>query len=168
MDESRSKTRRNIVITAIAALLLAAALAGAWWFFNGGDAWFDPSATSGGYESMSAEEIQDDLDRKVAEGSMNVSIASSITFSDGGVAGIARIENIEENHYDQKVAITLDESGEEIYASGAIAPGQKIDTIEIAHPLSAGAHDATATFTGFDRETHEPVGNIAVQIKLYA
>lgn len=66
--ENGSNRRRNIAITAIAAMLLAAALAGAWWFFNGGDAWFDPSATSGGYESMSAEEIQDDLDRKVAEG----------------------------------------------------------------------------------------------------
>lgn len=168
MDESRSSRRRNIVITAIAAMLVAAALGGAWWFFNGGDAWFDPSATTGGYESMSAEEIQDDLDRKVAEGSMNVSIASSITFADGGTAAQARIENIEENHYDQKVSITLDETGEVLYESGAIAPGQKIDMIEIAHPLSSGAHDATATFTGFDRETHEPVGNIAVQIKLYA
>lgn len=57
MDESRSSRRRNIVITAIAAMLVAAALGGAWWFFNGGDAWFDPSATTGGYESMSAEEV---------------------------------------------------------------------------------------------------------------
>lgn len=159
---------RNAIIAAAAAVAVAAALFGAWRLFGDDGSWFDSSATPGGYESMSAEELREDLDDQVAEGSMNVSIASQIVFAESGVAGQARIENIQANRYDQKVVLTLDGTGEVLYESGAIAPGQKIDMIEIAHPLDAGAHDATATFTGFDRDTHEPVGSIAVQLKLYA
>lgn len=146
------------VVLTIAAVLFA--------IFAPRSDWYDPSALSGGYDEMTAEEIQADLDERVAEGSMNVSIASNIRFAEGSTSAQARIENIEANHYDQKVALVLNETGETLYESGAIAPGQRIDMIEISRPLENGVHEATAVFTGYDRDTHAAIGSIAVDVEL--
>lgn len=67
--------RRKIVLAIAFAIAIAAALA----LTLCGGSWLDPNARSGGYDDMSAEEVQQDLDTRVAEGEMNVSIAANIT-----------------------------------------------------------------------------------------
>lgn len=165
--DSGNKRKRSIKIAAIAALLIALLL-GLAMCAQCSDNWFDPNAHEGSYAGKSEEDIIADLNRKVGEGMMNISIANTVKFDKGdGVTGTARIENIQANHYDQKVTITLDETGEVLYESGAIAPGHAIDEITISRKLDPGVHNATATFTGFDTETHkETGGKLAAQIKL--
>lgn len=148
-------------------LLLAAAAGTAYLTLSGqSDSWFDSSAAAGQYEGKSEEEIIAALNAQVEEGMMNISIASSITFANGASDGEARIENIQANRVDQKVAITLDDTGETVYESGALAPGQYIQTIKLSKDLDPGSYRATVMFTGYDRDTHEKTGAAAAQITL--
>ena len=119
--------------------------------------WFDSNAAQGQFEGKSEE---------VAKGMMNISIAAVITFPDGASEGEARIENIAANPMDQKVAITLKDSEETVYESGAIAPDQHIQNIKLSRDLEPGEYAAVATFTGYDRETHKKTGQAAAEITL--
>jgi methionine-rich copper-binding protein CopC len=65
------------------------------------------------------------------------------------------------------VAITLEETGETIYASKGIKPGQYIQYIELAKDLEAGVYDATAMFTAYTEDTHQVVGNAGAEVTLY-
>ncbi|WP_288662076.1 flagellar protein FliS, partial [uncultured Eggerthella sp.] len=128
--------------------------------------WYDSNAAQGQFEGKSKEEIQAALNEEVAKGMMNISIAASITFPDGASEGEARIENIAANPMDQKVVITLKDSGETVYESAAIAPDQHIQTIKLTKDLDPGQYAAVATFTGYDRETHKQTGQAAAEIVL--
>lgn len=158
------RTRRIATIAAAAIVLVAGVC-----FLLGQDevdSWFDSSAAEGQYEGKSQEEIIAALNAQVEEGMMNISIASVVKFPDGAAAGEARIENIQANHVDQKVSITLDDTGQTVYESGAIAPGQYIQHIKLSEALAPGTYTATATFSGYDRETHDKTGAAAAQITL--
>ena len=122
--------------------------------------WYDSNAAQGQFEGKSKEEIQAALNEEVAKGMMNISIAASITFADGSS------ENIAANPMDQKVVITLKDSGETVYESAAIAPDQHIQTIKLTKDLDPGQYAAVATFTGYDRETHKQTGQAAAEIVL--
>lgn len=128
--------------------------------------WYDSNAAQGQFEGKSKEEIQAALNEEVAKGMMNISIAASITFPDGASEGEARIENIAANPMDQKVVITLKDSGETVYESAAIAPDQHIQNIQLSKDLDPGEYAAVATFTGYDRETHKQTGQAAAEIVL--
>ena len=128
--------------------------------------WYDSNAAQGQFEGKSKEEIQAALNEEVAKGMMNISIAASITFADGSSEGEARIENIAANPMDQKVVITLKDSGETVYESAAIAPDQHIQAIKLTKDLDPGEYAAVATFTGYDRETHKQTGQAAAEIVL--
>ena len=45
------------------------------------------------------------------------------------------------------VEITLDDSGETVFQSGALAPDSYLDDITLSKDLGAGTYPATATFT---------------------
>lgn len=128
--------------------------------------WYDSNAAQGQFEGKSKEEIQAALNEEVAKGMMNISIAASITFPDGASEGEARIENIAANPMDQKVVITLKDTGETVYESAAIAPDQHIQNIKLSKDLDLGEYAAVATFTGYDRETHKQTGQAAAEITL--
>ena len=128
--------------------------------------WYDSNAAQGQFEGKSKEEIQAALNEEVAKGMMNISIVASITFADGSSEGEARIENIAANPMDQKVVITLKDSGETVYESAAIAPDQHIQAIKLTKDLDPGEYAAVATFTGYDRETHKQTGQAAAEIVL--
>lgn len=164
LSSSRKYVNKKIIfvltILAIAVLLIFAFLA-----FK--DQWFDLSAKNGSYEGKSEQQIKNDLNAQVSEGEMNVSIANTIKFHNGSTnEGIAHIENIAANKLDQKVYITLADSEEVLYESGAIAPNHCINTIKLNKELSAGQYKANAIFKGYDPQSHEEKGVIAAQINI--
>ena len=112
--------------------------------------WSDPAAKRGHYEGKTDEEIQADLDADVAWYAMEISVASAMTVPEGETTVEARIENPEANHCDQKVRI-LTAEGEELYASGALHPGEYLQTVELAHPLPLGTHTLTVEFQGYEQ-----------------
>ncbi len=128
---------------------------------------FDPAAVTGILPNMSEEEIQARLNDTVEEGMLNISIASDIGFSDSSAKGQADIYNIEGNRYIFKVDITLEDTGESVYQSGGIGPGQYIQFITLDQKLKDGVYPAVATFTAYTQEEHQIVGSAAAKVTLY-
>lgn len=160
--------RKWMVVSAVVALLvvLLALLGIRSCSQQDGEFHLDPNAVQGQAPYKTSEEMQEELDRIVEEGMFNISIATEIYFADGSSAGTAYIENIPGNRYDMQVSITLDATGEEVYASGAIAPGSYIGDITLSQDPGPGEHAATATFVALDRETHEEAGRAAAKVTL--
>lgn len=172
-EMTRKKTNKAwwIIISILAVILIAGILV---WFmflrdqddYNDED-FFDPMAVTGILPDMSEEEIQEELNRVVEEGMLNISIASEIRFEDGGSKGLANISNTAANNYIFKVTVTLDDTDETVYQSGGIKPGQYIQYIELEEALEKGEYPATAVFTAYTQDTHQIVGSAGAQLTLY-
>jgi hypothetical protein len=131
------------------------------------DDFFDPDAKTGPLSNMSEGEIQSELDRVVDEGMLDISIASGITFENSKVQGQADIYNSKANNYIIKVAMTLDDTGEKVYESKGIKPGEQIQYIKLGKRLGAGEYPATAMFSAYTQDTHQIVGVAGAHIMLY-
>ncbi len=164
--EKKKHTKLFIIIGIILALIIAAVGLGVWWFGGGGDDFYDNAAQGGQAPYKTEEEIQAELNRIVEEGMLNISIASVIEFENGTAPGVAYIENVPSNKYVMRVTITLDDTGEVVYQSGGIKPDSYIETITLSKDLDAGSYPATATFTAYDPDTLEEVGQAAAKISL--
>ena len=160
-----ARTKRIAIIAGIVVVLLALAL-GIWWFAGGHDDFFDANALEGQAPYKTPEEMQAELDRIVEEGMFNISIASIIQFDEGTQPGKAYIENVPGNRYLMQVTITLDDGGETVYETKAIKPGQYIEDITLSKDLDQGTYPATATFTAYDQESHDEVGQAAAKVTL--
>ena len=80
---------------------------------------YDSSATEGGWDNLSPEEIEARLNEKVAEGMINISANTAPIFEDGSSEGNLMLVNESINNYPQKVQIVRNDTGEQIYESGA-------------------------------------------------
>lgn len=125
---------------------------------------------------IETENIQEQLDNEVAQGMLNISIASVIQFENGTSEGYANIENIEENRYNVQVTITLDSedqtesalnsTGEQLYQSPMLEPGTTISNIRLDKVLEKGEYPATAHFVAYDPETGNEEGQANAQIEI--
>lgn len=172
--DRQKKNKKRVQAVIFLVLLAIAFLIGGWlWYLNnqptvmsGGIIQFDDAAQTGNLPGKSDEDIQRALNEIVEQGMFNISITSEAYFDSGSSEGKVRIENIQANLYFMKVAITLDDTGELLYESGAIKPGQYIESIKLKKHLEQGRYGATAVFTALDQETYEEVGSVAAKIMI--
>ena len=166
----RKRTLKIIAVYLILLLVLAAAFF-VWVFLDTEPEYdryqFDTAAMEGRIQTMTEEEIQQELNRVVEEGMFNISIASSIVFESPTAQGQARIENVPSNRYHMQVTIALDETGETVYASNLIRPGYSIEYITLNRQLPPGEYNATAVFSAITQQEMQLFGQAAAQIKLY-
>lgn len=162
----RRRMRIGVAAGVMAVLVVGATALGLFVSKDVGGFGYDESSRQGQAPYKSPEEIQAELDRMVEEGMFSISIESVIEFDAPDAEGLAYIENVPGNRYDMQVTLTLDDAGEVVYESKAIAPGNFIESIKLAKQLEAGTHNATALFTALDRTTHEEVGQAAAEVKL--
>ncbi len=169
--KSKKKTTRNIITVIVILLLMLIAGLLLWQNFGPGrdDAALledGIKAKLGQLEDKSNDEIQAALDEVIEEGSIRVSINMNPVFPDGGSKGTLKLENHPNNHYNQRVVITLDETGEELYNSGLMPVNSNIyeDVLEV--DLDQGEYEATAVFTAYDTETDAEVGQALAQIRI--
>ena len=127
---------------------------------------YDASAIEGGWDSLSPEEIAEKLNEKVAEGMINISMNTAPYFEDGASEGNVMIVNEAINNYPQKVQITRNDTGEQIYESGAIAVGSKIERARLDVVLPAGTYECTAYFHNLDPDTGEIIGTAGAIINI--
>ena len=111
---------------------------------------YDSAAVEGGWDNLSPEEIAEKLNEKVAEGMINISMNTA--------------ESI--NNYPQKVQIVRNDTGEQIYESGAIAVGSKIEHAKLDAALPAGTYECTAYFHNLNPETGEIIGTAGAIINI--
>ena len=125
----------------------------------------EAAALQGTLQVMTEEEIQAELNRVVEEGMFRISIASTIVGVEDEKVDI-RIENHRSNRYLMKVSLTLDETGEEVFATDLIDPGYYIKETELDKKIKPGEYPATAIFTALYPDTGEIVGTAGAQVKL--
>lgn len=166
-EQTAGKSRKKI----ISVLLLLLVIAGIGiWFFLGRDGFrFDSAAEDGTLDGLSEAEIQKLLDDKVAEGQFMLNINTRPVFKNGTSKGTLRIENNPQNRYLMVVKIYLkqdEKDGEKIYESGAIRPGNKIETAQLDVALKKGTYPVTAYFEAYDMKTKEFVGKAASTLSI--
>lgn len=114
--------------------------------------WGDPRARKGYYEGKSPEEIQRDLDEQVDWYAMEISVAGSMQVQEGETQVEARVENVVNNHCDQKVRMyPTDDPDDVLFESGALSPGEYLQFVELAHPLPVGRNSITVEFQGYEQ-----------------
>ena len=127
---------------------------------------YDSSAIEGGWDNLSPEEIEAALNSKVAEGMINISANTSPIFEDGESEGNLMLVNESINNYPQMVQIIRNDTGEQIYESGAIAVGSKIERAKLDVELPAGEYECTAYFSNLDPETGDMIGTAGAIITI--
>ena len=136
-----------VVVLAIIILLLLRSCGGP--VDEPGGIEFDPSATAGGWDEADLDAIRDSLNEKVADGMINISMNTSPVFSDGESASSLMIVNSDVNRYPISVEISRNDTGEVIYTSGVIAPGESVAQIQLDAPLAPGNYEAMAVQTAY-------------------
>ena len=127
---------------------------------------YDSSAVEGGWDNLSPEEIEARLNEKVAEGMINISANTAPIFEDGSSEGNLMLVNESINNYPQKVQIVRNDTGEQIYESGAIAIGSKIERAKLDVDLPAGTYECTAYFHNLNPETGDIIGTAGAIITI--
>ena len=127
---------------------------------------YDSSAVEGGWDQMTPEEIEAALNNKVSEGMINISMNTAPYFENGTVEGNLMLVNESINNYPQKVQIVRNDTGEQIYESGAIAVGSKIERAKLDVVLPAGTYECTAYFHNLDPETGDIIGTAGAIITI--
>lgn len=154
----------GVCVAAIVVILVSCGIIFATGIAN--NAFFDSSAKEGQASYKTPEEIEAERNRQMKEGMLNISMASIIKFANGTAPGTAYIENVPSNKYVMKVTITIDNTGEVVYQSGGIKPNSVIDTITLSQPLAAGTYPATATFSAYNPDSLEEIGQAAAKVTL--
>ena len=127
---------------------------------------YDSSAVEGGWDNLSPEEIAEKLNEKVAEGMINISMNTAPYFENGTAEGNVMIVNEAINNYPQQVEFIRNDTGEQIYESGAIAVGSKIERAKLDVVLPAGTYECTAYFHNLDPETGDIIGTAGAIITI--
>lgn len=123
-------------------------------------------AKLGQLEDKSNDEIQAALDEVIEEGSLRISINENPIFPTGDSEGSLKIENHPNNHYNMRVIITLNDTGEEIYNSGLMPVNSHIESDTLERVLDKGEYDGMATFTAYDVETDAEVGQAMAGVRI--
>ena len=127
---------------------------------------YDSSAVEGGWDQMTPEEIEAALNNKVSEGMINISMNTAPYFENGTVEGNLMLVNESINNYPQKVQIVRNDTGEQIYESGAITVGSKIERARLDVDLPAGTYECTAYFHNLDPESGAIIGTAGAIITI--
>ncbi len=157
-----SRKKRAAIIAGLVLLLLAGLAV--WWVLgrtSEGALPSDPNVRVGSITGGT-----EDLDKIVDEGMLTFSINSTPVFEDGAANGNLMIENSEINNNRFTVTIVRDDTGEKIYQSGALDPGQYIDDVPLDVDLPAGEYACTATFSTYRLSDDSPIGQAAAGLTI--
>lgn len=165
VEQEKAKRTKRIVVIVVLVLLVLALIAGAVYFFN--KPADDGLATDPNVKVGSLTSSTEDLDKIVDEGMLTFSINSTPMFEDGTAAGNLMIENPDINNNRFTVTIYRDDTGEIIYESGALDPGQYIDDVPLDVDLEAGEYSCTAQFDTYRIADNTPIGQAAAGLTVH-
>lgn len=166
---SKDKKRKTMFVSALILFCLGI---GVYFYLN---SWIpennrlprENDAVEGYLPGMSDEEIQKMMDEKVAEGSVQISINSSLIFKDGKSRGNVRIENSKNNHYLMIVEMIRKDNRKTIFKSGVIEPGYYLEKARLKGNLPAGDYPVEVHFKNYDMNTEEYVGEAVAECTIH-
>lgn len=126
----------------------------------------DKNAADGTITGKAKEEVEKELNERVADGMINISMNSNPVFEDNLSEGNLLIVNNEVNKYPQVVEIYLEDTNELIYKSGGVGVGKKIETAKLSKQLDKGVYNCIAYFNAVDSKTNQLVGKAASKITI--
>jgi len=129
---------------------------------------YEANIVSGDIPGKTREERQRELDAIVEEGMLAMSINATPV---GKTTGTDRNINwLVENPSNQgkliRVEVWLDSQEELIYETGAIPPGNYVESAPLRTELPPGEYNCTARFYAYQEETETYIGQAAAQIRL--
>ncbi len=115
-----------------------------------------------------AESLQDAVDKmyeKAKEGQMALEMQTEATSRDGKKFK-CYLANSKRNNYDMFMVFYLDETQEEIYRTGLIPIGARIENFDLEEPLKSGNHEITIVFNQVedDQETIHAQVNVGLTL----
>ena len=113
---------------------------------------------------ISDEELKKYAQTTVDSSNFNMVISSKADISASNMTGSLLIQNPPQNAYPINVEIRLDDSGDLIYTSGAIQPGEEIKQVTLDKNLEPGSYKSTATFSLYNAETKEKKGQVSAGV----
>ena len=149
-------------------ILLLCLCAGAWLFLASWKAdderlARERDAQEGYLPGMTRDEIQKMMDDKVAEGSVQININSELVFENGRSKGLVRIVNTKNNHYLMVVEMERKDTGERIYQSGAMEPGNYLEKDKLDVDLPKGDYPVRIRFKNYDPKSEEYIGEAVAE-----
>jgi hypothetical protein len=169
---SEKNGKRKYIILLLLLFLLLMLLLWLWPFAGLREAFhtkalaWDTNAVEGGLTQRSEEEILAELNQKVEEGMICISMNTSPVFASGTAKGDLLIVNDSSNNYPQMVYIVRQDTGEEIYRSGGIPVGSKIENAALDVDLPAGTYNCVAYFNNVNMETGDILGTAGAEITI--
>ena len=121
---------------------------------------------AGERDEVSKEEIVEELNRKVSEGMITISMNLAPVFANGRSKGNLLIVNEESNNYPQVVQIFENTTGRMLYESGLIPVGQTIEKAQLDVSIPAGLYRCTACFHNVNPESGQSLGMAAAVIRI--
>ncbi|WP_242704003.1 hypothetical protein [Candidatus Enterococcus moelleringii] len=109
---------------------------------------------------MTEEEIANYAQTAVDKSQFNMRVVASANFDQATMTGNLAIQNPPSNSQPANVVITLDNTGEVLYTSGGIEPGEEIKEATLDKKLEPGIYQATATFQIFNSDTKKQQGQV--------
>lgn len=170
MEEEKKKRRRRLLLL-LAALLL---IIGGIWLKQLVTVDDPPESVISGEllpkrkdaHEMTADELADYTQQMVDKSRFNMVIRPTGTVAEGSLEGELEIQNPKTNAYPINVQLQEKTTGEIIYSTGAIQPGEEVTTIHLEHTLSKGDHETVAIFSVYDPKTEKLLGKTTASVTM--
>lgn len=123
----------------------------------------DPQAQEGSYEGGGPAVMDGEMKKTEGASSFRIQVNANPQ-ADVGEKLPFFVGNPRENKWDVRVCVYLEDTGEQVYASPVLHPGQREPYGEPEIPLEAGEYPAVAVFFILDRESGEQLGTVEAGI----
>lgn len=159
---TRGRIAVAAVVVVVAGLLLAA-------FFglrqcSSVDDGMEPNVVVGSMEGYTDEEIAEMLKQKVDEGMIAFSLNTSMYLASPDAQTAVKFENPANNAKLTKLRLVRDDTGEQLYETGLLAPGSYVDNAAFDVALEPGEYACTGYITSYDQETRNYLGEAACAV----
>lgn len=111
------------------------------------------------------QKLVDEMVRKAEEGTMTLEMQVDAVSSDGKTFSCF-LANAVENNYDMFMTLYLDETQEEIYRTGLIPLGGRIETFTLEKELGNGNHSCTLVFNQVEKDMQTIHAQVNVGLNL--
>lgn len=115
-------------------------------------------------KKMSKKELEKAAQEAVDDSQFTLNILPEASFPDGKSSGSIYIKNPATNAYPISVEVIDEDTGDIIYESGAIQPGEEITEGTLSKDLGKGEYTCTAQVSIYDAKTKELKGQTAAEM----